>query len=97
MSTSKMGARRQGQHGAKGVGPDDGVERLDEFDLAADLKGRNSLHGDDQGNIHNQRQEQAGATGETEGLIESFENADKQVRARREAEKRRRPTQDSSK
>ncbi|KKB12725.1 hypothetical protein VE25_05685 [Devosia geojensis] len=88
MSGKKIGARAQGQHGAKSVGPDDGVERLDEFDLASDIKGRNSLQGLDQERANSQRQAQAGEKGETDGLIESFEKLDKDERARRDLGKR---------
>ena len=76
------GSSAEAQHGAKTPGPDDGKQRLDEFDLASDLKGNNSLQGDDQLNVTNQRQAQAEAKGDTDGLIESFEKLDKDVRAR---------------
>ena len=88
MSGNKMGARGQGQHGNKPVGPDDGVERLDEFDLASDIKGRNSLQGRDQENASSQRQAQAEEKGETDDLMESFEKLDKDERARRDLGKR---------
>jgi len=88
MSGKKMGARAQGQHGAKTAGPDDGVDRFDEFDLASDIKGRNSLQGLDQGRANSQRQAQAGEKGETDDLIESFEKLDKDERARRDLGKR---------
>ena len=88
MSGKKMGARGQGQHGAKPAGPDDGVERLDEYDLASDIKGRNSLQGLDQGRANAQRQAQADEKGETDDLIESFEKLDKDERARRDLGKR---------
>lgn len=88
MSGKKMGARGQGQHGNKPVGPDDGVEREDEFDLSTDIKGRNSLQGRDQENFRNQRQAQAEAKGETDDLMESFEKLDKDERARRDLGKR---------
>lgn len=83
----KMGAGSTGQHGAKGAGQS--VEdRLDEFDIADDIKGRNSLAGQDQGERANQRQAQAQAKGETDGLIESFEKLDKDVRARKDLGKK---------
>jgi hypothetical protein len=72
-----MGGHGRGQHGAKGAGVDAPGEQLDEFDLADDIKGMDRLHGAG----GSERQEQAGATGETESLIESFENADPAVRA----------------
>src|SRR5690606_915183 len=60
-----------------------------EFDLAAELKGRNSLQGNDQGSTMNQRQAQAGATGRTDGLLESFAKLDKDVRAETDLGKQR--------
>jgi hypothetical protein len=72
-----MGGHARGQHGAKGAGVDAPGERLDEFDLADEIKGMDRLHGAG----GSERQEQAGATGETEGLIESFENSDPRRRA----------------
>lgn len=72
-----MGGHGRGQHGAKGAGVDAPGERLDEFDLAGGIKGMDRLHGAG----GNERHAQADATGETEGLIESFENSDPAVRA----------------
>lgn len=72
-----MGGHGRGQHGAKGAGVDAPGERLDEFDLSDDIKGKDRLH-DASGSA---RQEQAGASGETEGLIESFEKSDPRARA----------------
>jgi len=88
MAENKFGKRAQGQHGAKPVGPDDGVDRVDEFDLASDLKGKNALQGNDQANVPNQRQAQAEAKGGTDDLIESFEKLDKDERARRDLGKK---------
>jgi len=56
--------------------------RLTESDLAPDIMGRNSLQGDDQQNVHNQRQAAPDEKQETDGLIESFEKLDKHKRAR---------------
>jgi len=75
-----MGAHARGQHGAKGAGVDAPGERLDEFDIADEIKGMDRLHGRSGSN----RQAQADATGETEGLIESFENSDPAVRAEKQ-------------
>jgi hypothetical protein len=72
-----IGGHGRGQHGAKGAGVDAPGERLDEFDLADDIKGKDRLH-DASGS---ERQEQAGAIGETEGLLESFEKSDPKARA----------------
>ena len=92
-----MGGGANAQHGAKGAGKGD-PETVDEFDLAADLKGKNSLHGEDQLRNNNERQAQAEATGDTDGLMESFEKLDDDVRAERDLGKRRSSgAEDSSK
>ena len=83
-----MGGGANSQHGAKGAGKSD-PEAFDEYDLAAELKGRNSLHGEDQRRNRNERQAQADAKGSTDGLMESFEKLDKDVRAERDLGKRR--------
>ena len=90
MSNSKPGKvqRPESQQGAKGAGVDAPGERLDEFDLASDLKGNNSLQGDDQLSVPSGRRAQADAKGETDGLIESFEKLDKDVRAKRDLGKK---------
>jgi hypothetical protein len=74
----------QGQQGAIGAGKAEPGEYLDEFDLASDLKNNNRLTGNDQGSQHSQRQAVADGKGETDGLIESFEKLDKDVRAERD-------------
>ncbi|WP_173931423.1 hypothetical protein [Chelativorans sp. Marseille-P2723] len=55
---------------------------LRESDLDADRMGRNSLQGDDQENVRNERQSQPGMRGEPDEIIESFEKMDKDKRAR---------------
>ena len=75
--------------GPRGEASADPNHTLDEFDLAAELKGRNSLHGNDQLSTMNQRQAQAGATGRTDGLLESFAKMDKDVRAETDLGKKR--------
>jgi hypothetical protein len=55
---------------------------LTETDIASDRMGRNSLQGNDQENVHNQRQAVPDAKQETDGVIESFEKLDKDKRAR---------------
>jgi hypothetical protein len=50
-------------------------------DLAQDIMGRNALQGDDQSRVRNQRQAQADVKQDTDGVIESFEKLDKDVRA----------------
>lgn len=83
-----IGGLANGQHGAKGAGDAD-RETVDEFDLASDLKGKNSLHGEDQLRNRNERQAQAEAKGETDDLMESFEKLDDDVRAERDLGKRK--------
>ncbi|WIY52247.1 hypothetical protein O9Z70_12335 [Devosia sp. YIM 151766] len=58
------------------------ASRLSESDLAAERMGRNSLQGDDQTNVPNQRQAVPDENQETDGVIESFEKLDKDKRAR---------------
>jgi hypothetical protein len=82
-ASHKMGNHTGAQHGAKGAGKDAPGTRLDEFDLASDIMGKNSLQADNQDDHVNQRQAQAGATGETDSVIESFEKLDKHIRAER--------------
>jgi hypothetical protein len=75
----------------KGMGTKGGVEHVgetspdafDQDDIANEIKGRNSLQGNDQGRNHNQRQSLPDEKRETEGVIESFENLDPMVRAGR--------------
>ena len=75
----------------KGMGAKTGVEHVgdtspdafDADDMASEIKGRNSLQGNDQSNVHNERQRVAEEKRETEGLIESFENMDPKTRAER--------------
>ncbi|HEX2020867.1 MAG TPA: hypothetical protein VGO17_18200 [Aurantimonas sp.] len=55
---------------------------LTETDIASDRMGRNSLQGNDQESVHNQRQAVPDAKQETDGVIESFEKLDKDKRAR---------------
>ena len=88
MSNKSMGKHPTGQQGGKSAGTEAPGERLDEFDLADELKGRNSLMGQDARDGTSQRQAQAGATGETDGVIESFEKSDKTVRAERDKARR---------
>ena len=83
-----IGGGANAQHGAKGAGSAD-PGTPDEFDLASDIKGRNSLQGENQLRNRNQRQSQADAKGETDDLIESFEKLDDEVRAERDLGKRR--------
>lgn len=54
---------------------------LTESDLASEKMGRNKLQGDDQSNVHNERQAVPDVKQETDGVIESFEKMDKDHRA----------------
>lgn len=55
---------------------------LSETDLAQDKMGRNSLQGDDQTNVRNQRKAVPDVKKETDGVLESYRKLDKDVRAR---------------
>ena len=76
----------------KGMGVKNGIEfvgetspeAFDQDDIASDIKGKNSLQGNGQDRVHNERHAVAEEKRETEGLIESFENMDPKVRAARE-------------
>ena len=76
-----MGAGATGQQGAKGATTTDG---LTETDLAADIMGDNSLQGNDQLNVQNERKAQADALQESTGVVESAKRMDKDYRAQTE-------------
>ena len=79
---SSMGGRPgTAQHGAKGAGEAPPGKTPDEFDIADELKGDNSLQGEDQARRTSERQAEPGATGDTDDLRESFRKADKHHRA----------------
>ena len=63
--------------------------RLTEGALADERMGKNSLQGNDQSNIRNQRYALPDEKDETEDLIESFENLDPQTRAERDRRRRK--------
>ena len=63
--------------------------RLTEGALADERMGKNSLQGNDQCNIQNQRYALPDEKDETEDLIESFENLDPQTRAERDRWRRK--------
>ncbi len=77
--------------GHKGMGRKLGVEHVgdtppdafDRDDIASEIQGRNSLKGNDQARVRNERRTLPEEKWETEGLIESFENMDPATRARR--------------
>lgn len=59
--------------------------RLTESDLAQDKMGDNSLQGDDQANVRNQRQAVPGVKNKPDdGVTDSLEKMDKDVRAEKE-------------
>ncbi len=79
---TNMGHPGNAQQGARGAGATEPGEILDEHDLASDIKGNNSLQGEDQERHMNQRQAQAGAKGEPDkDLLETFKKMDKDYRA----------------
>jgi hypothetical protein len=82
-ASKKMGAGIPGPKGFAHVGPQDPDVALDEDDFASEIKGRNSLQGNDQRRVHSERHVGAGAVRKTEGVIESFENMDPKARASR--------------
>lgn len=57
---------------------------ITETDLAQDKMGDNALQGDDQANVRNQRHAVPDVKTETDGIIESLEKLDKDVRAERD-------------
>jgi hypothetical protein len=57
---------------------------LTESDLAQDIRGRNSLQGEDQESVRNQRQAYPDERLETDDIVESLEKLDKDVRAERD-------------
>ncbi|WP_424932383.1 hypothetical protein [Amaricoccus macauensis] len=62
---------------------------ITETDLASDKMGYNRLQGDDQEQVHNQRQAVPDEKTETDGIIESLEKMDKDVRAERDLGKKK--------
>lgn len=62
--------------------------KLTDSDLGADKMGNNQLQGDDQEDVQNQRRTWPDEKQEPDGVIESFEKMDKDVRARRDLGKK---------
>ncbi|WP_339758920.1 hypothetical protein [uncultured Hoeflea sp.] len=61
------------------------TEPLSEADIAQDKMGDNSLQGNDQSNVRNQRHAVPGVRQKPDdGVVESLEKMDKDVRAERE-------------
>ncbi|MEZ5815704.1 MAG: hypothetical protein R3D44_01305 [Hyphomicrobiaceae bacterium] len=63
---------------------------VSETDIAQEKMGRNSLQGDDQERVRNQRQAVPDVRQEADGIIETAEKTDKDVRAERDLGKGRR-------
>lgn len=63
------------------------TRNLRESDLAEELMGRNSLQGDDQANVRNERQVQPDVRQEADDVVESFRKRDKHYRARTDLNK----------
>ncbi len=76
---TKRPTEPSGVRGAPG-----GAGSITESDLAQDKMGNNQLQGNDQSNVRNQRHAQPDVKSETDGVLESFEKLDKDVRAKRD-------------
>lgn len=61
--------------------------KLTETDIAQDRMGRNSLQGNDQESVQNQRRSVPEVKKEADDVIESFRKLDKDVRARKDLNK----------
>jgi hypothetical protein len=70
------------KNGVEHVG-DTPSDALDRDDFADEIHGRNSLQGNDQKRVHNERRTMPDEKRETEGLIESFEKLDPKKRVGR--------------
>jgi len=68
--------------------------KLTRSDIASEEMGRNSLQGDDQENVRNERQAVPDVKTETDGVIESFRKLDKDKRAREDLGKGNRHSHD---
>ncbi|ESR26759.1 hypothetical protein [Lutibaculum baratangense] len=79
-SHKTMGHGQGGPKGHQHVGSENPDEAFDQDDLQDEIKGRNSLQGNDQLNVHDQRQAQPHMTTKTEGVVESFEKQDPKKR-----------------
>lgn len=70
--------------------------KLTRSDIASGEMGRNSLQGDDQANVRNERHAVPDVKTEADGVIESFRKLDKDVRAREDLGKGNRSSENSS-
>lgn len=69
-------------------------ETLTRSDIASEEMGRNSLQGDDQANVRNERQAVPDVKTDTDGVVESFRKLDKDKRAREDLGKGNRHSQE---
>lgn len=67
---------------------------LQRADLASKEMGNNQLQGDDQANVRNQRHAVPDVKTDADGVIESFEKMDKDVRAKEDLGKGNRSSND---
>ena len=68
--------------------------RLTRADIASDEMGRNSLQGDDQEDVRNERRAVPDAKTEADDIVESFKKLDKDKRAREDLGKGNRYSRD---
>lgn len=71
-----MGRPDSGPSGHQHVGPDDPDTAIDQDDFQDEIQGRNSLQGNDQEQVRNQRQAQPHAKRKTWGVLETFRRLD---------------------
>ena len=70
--------------------------KLTRSDIASEEMGRNSLQGDDQAHVRNERQAVPDVKTDTDGVVESFRKLDKDKRAREDLGKGNRHSQGGS-
>ncbi|MEX2454488.1 MAG: hypothetical protein WD470_07280 [Rhodospirillaceae bacterium] len=58
------------------------LQEIAESDIASERMGRNSLQGNDQSRVRNERRAVPGVRTETDGIVEGLEKQDKDKRAR---------------
>ncbi|WP_026481173.1 hypothetical protein [Ahrensia sp. 13_GOM-1096m] len=68
--------------------PERSNTNIKEVDLAQDKMGDNDLQANDQRNVRNQREAVPDVKKEADGVVESFEKMDKDVRAKRDLHKK---------
>jgi hypothetical protein len=75
----------------KSDAPEDTLTRSD---IASEEMGRNSLQGDNQANVRNERHAVPDVKTDTDGVVESFRKLDKDTRAREDLGKGNRHSRD---